>query len=110
MSTIDVHLGSAELRSAESGLCVALESFAQFAASEKDDVDQLRQQLTTACITHQSVDKPWIRPGISFRLILSLHMEALLASHNQDEVVQSLSEHIQGAKVGKKIVQSHAQD
>lgn len=106
MSTIDVPLGRAGLHSAESGLSVELTSSAHFAASEEGDVDQLRQRLTTACMTDQGIDKPWTRPGVGFRLIFSLRMAAVLASHDQDEMVQVLSEQIQRAKVGIDIAQA----
>lgn len=99
MPTAEIDLGHADLQSRETDICVQLQSSAQFAASEEDDIAELQRALTAARHADHGGAMPWIRRGDGFKLVLSLHLEAVLGVHEQEEMVQTLSDHLQRAKV-----------
>lgn len=98
-SEIDVDFGHADLHCLGSGMNVQLNSCARFATSEEDDIAQLRRRLTAASLTDQSSPKPWIRRSNGFRLVLSVHVEALNEVLNPEEIIDILSAHLEVAKV-----------
>lgn len=99
MLPIEIGLGDAHLQSRGSGISVELKSSAQFASSAEDDIDQLRQRLTSALLTDREDGKPWIRRGDSFKLVLSLHLQDVLDTAGRDEVVHILTGNVQSAEV-----------
>ena len=106
MPTTEIDLGHADLQSRKTDICVELRSSARFAASEEDGIAELRQELTAARLTDQSGRKPWIRRGDAFKLVLSLHLDAVLGAPEQDETVPILSDHLQRAKVDALLIES----
>lgn len=99
MHSTDVCLGSAILQSRESDICVELQSSAQFAAFEEDDIDQLRRRLIEPCLTDQGGDMPWIHCGSTFKLVLSIQAGSVLDVTERDELGELLAGHMQHAKV-----------
>lgn len=99
MPTKEICLGHAELSCREAGLRVQLESTAQFAASEEDDLAQLQRALTTAIPTDQKSAKGWIHCTNTFELVLSLRTDSVLTASERDILGGRLADHIQHAKV-----------
>lgn len=107
MPTAVIDLGNADIQSRETDLCVRLQSAAQFAASEEDDIAELWRALMAARLTDQSRDRPWIHRGDGFKLVLSLQLEAVLGVHEQEEMVEILSDHLQKAEVGALVLHTY---
>lgn len=98
-SIIEVDLGHTTLECRDAGISVKLMSSAHFAPSEEDDVDQLRQKLTSANLTETAREKVWLRRDSSFSFILMIRFDAPSIAFDADETAQILSEQLRVAKV-----------
>lgn len=97
-------LGSLELEDNKSGTSVRLRSCANFAPSEKDDIDRLQALLTSEKLTQDRVGLPWIRAREHVSLILTLRFEHGESTSTIEEVVENMSAHLSDAKVVFKIL------
>lgn len=99
MSDFDIDLGHAVLRSCKSAVCVDLESSATFAASEEDDIDQLRRGLTAKHSTDTKNERPWVHRADDFKLVLSVQTGDMLGTDALDELMEIVSSRLGQAKV-----------
>lgn len=99
MPDFEIDLGQAVLGSRKCAVCVRLQSSATFATSEEDDIDRLRRSLTTRASTDTANEKPWVRCGDSFKLVIYVQAETVLGVDEQDELREGLSSRLAKAKV-----------
>lgn len=76
MARVTLDLGALDLTSTSSSLNLRLSSTAQFATSEKDDESPWRR-LTTATLTSEGPDRPWITKSNDFRVIIYLDFDGV---------------------------------
>ena len=98
MPSVDIDLGSLEMKSKASGLRLRMTSEATFAASAKDDVDALCEGLTSPELNN-SLNRPWIICDKTFKLEIALHLEHEPTPASRDDLVNILSERLRLSKV-----------
>ena len=99
MLQADVDLGTLELEYKACGLQLQLSSFARFAASAEDELDDPRRGLTERILHPSSNDQLWISRGNNLQMRLLLQFESGLHGLKQDAVVEMLSSYLTNAKV-----------
>jgi hypothetical protein len=93
-----VHLGHLCIESKNTGLELLISSSARYTASEEDDIEELRTQLTANPLDDHK-QHPWFESCGIISLRISLQIEAGLAAAGHDALIETFSTQLQTALV-----------